>query len=144
MKFLIYFFILLLALVKSIGATEENEIKIIMFYSLGSCQKCAMPQIGVINCIMDKEFENKEEIEVIAAIACRRTRELKLFVKEYNWQYKTIRDSDYFRKKNNINKNTVLALFVGRNKYEYAEADLYERDVCKDILTTKIKEKSKN
>ena len=82
-----------------------------------------------MRCVEVFNQKSQKKIRVIAIIDCDRERELKFFIKEYQWQHHAMID-DGLKKKMNISQSAICAIFDYNGKilrqFDYENLNICE------------------
>ena len=108
---------------------KNDQYLIVVYFHPGSCVKCYLEPLKIIDGVSRKVDRNK--IKIIGLIRCDRDIEMKVFLRENDWKYSIFRDDGKCRKKLGVFDTAIMTVFN------------YNGDKKISISTGKMKKNSK-
>jgi len=94
---------------------ENDEVVVVIYQNLGVCSKCYVVPIEIIS-KATQNLKNKK-FKLLVLLNCSRDKELKIFIKDYDWKHYILRDDGSAREKLGATNNTIITItdYYGRN-----------------------------
>lgn len=94
---------------KKVVNLQEDEQLIVMYQDIGSCVKCYLRPMQIIENLQKKGVVKK--FKLLALVKCDRDIELKIYKRQHSWKYFMYRDDGDGYKRLNAKKRTSISIF---------------------------------
>jgi hypothetical protein len=131
-----YIFIIAI-FVLTISANNSPEYRVILLSNIGACVKCVYGPNDILTDLASKVDTTKIRIE--AKINCRRDKELKIFSRNYSWDFRLSRDTASKYRKYSPNSNNDVIILNSKDSLIFSFYSL-DKSVNADLIIKQIHE----